>query len=40
MREYLDKYFYEPRSWTEYLDRLSLAELLDATRRGASIYDD
>ncbi|HEY1259176.1 MAG TPA: CoA-transferase [Stellaceae bacterium] len=40
MREYLDKYFYEPRSWTEYLDRLSLAELLDAARRGQSIHDD
>ncbi|HEY1299903.1 MAG TPA: CoA-transferase [Stellaceae bacterium] len=40
IRKYLDEYFYEPRSWTEYLDRLGLAELLDAARRGASIYDD
>ena len=37
---YLDRYFREPRSWTEYLDRIGLAELLDAHRRGASIYDD
>ena len=40
MRDYLDRYFYEPRSWTEYLDRLGLAELLDASGRGKSIYDD
>ena len=40
MRDYLDRYFYGPNSWTEYLDRLGLAELLDAGRRGRSIYDD
>jgi glutaconate CoA-transferase, subunit A len=40
MRDYLDRYFYGPRSWTEYLDLLGLAELLDAGRRGKSIYDD
>lgn len=40
MREYLDRYFYEPKSWTDYLDRIGLGELLDAARRGKSIYDD
>jgi glutaconate CoA-transferase, subunit A len=40
MRDYLDRYFYGPATWTDYLDRLGLAELLDAARRGASIYDD
>ena len=40
VRQYLDDYFYEPKSWTEYLDRLGLADLLDAARRGRSIYDD
>ena len=40
IRDYLDRYFYGPRSWTEYLDLLGLAELLDAGRRGKSIYDD
>jgi glutaconate CoA-transferase, subunit A len=40
MRDYLDRYFYGPKSWTEYLDRLGLGELLDARRRGNSIYDD
>jgi glutaconate CoA-transferase, subunit A len=38
--EYLDRYFYGPKSWTEYLDLLGLEELLDARRRGRSIYDD
>jgi len=38
--EYLDRYFYGPKSWTEYLDLLGLEELLDASRRGRSIYDD
>jgi glutaconate CoA-transferase, subunit A len=40
IRAYLERYVYSPRSWTEYLDRLGLAELLDASRRGTSIYDD
>jgi glutaconate CoA-transferase subunit A len=38
--EYLDRYVYGPKSWTEYLERIGLAELLDAARRGQSIYDD
>jgi glutaconate CoA-transferase subunit A len=40
IRAYLGRYFYGPKSWTEYLDLLGLAELLDAGRRGTSIYDD
>jgi glutaconate CoA-transferase, subunit A len=40
MRAYLEHHVYGPKSWTEYLDRLGLAELLDARRRGMSIYDD
>jgi len=38
--EYLERYFYGPKSWTEYLDLIGLEELLDASRRGRSIYDD
>ena len=38
--EYLDRYFYGPKSWTEYLDLIGIGELLDAARRGRSIYDD
>jgi glutaconate CoA-transferase, subunit A len=40
IRAYLERYVYGPQSWTEYLDRLGLAELLDARRRGMGIYDD
>jgi glutaconate CoA-transferase subunit A len=40
IRAYLDRYFYGPQSWTEYLDLLGLEELLDARRRGTSIHDD
>ncbi len=40
IRDYLERYFYGPKSWAEYLDRLGLEELLDARRRGTSIYDD
>jgi glutaconate CoA-transferase subunit A len=40
IRNYLERYFYGPKSWTEYLDRLGLEELLDARRRGTSIHDD
>lgn len=40
MRDYLDRHFYEPQSWTDYLDRIGLPALLDAARRGKSIYDD
>jgi glutaconate CoA-transferase subunit A len=38
--EYLDRYFYGPKSWTEYLDLIGMEELLDAARRGRSIHDD
>jgi glutaconate CoA-transferase, subunit A len=37
---YLERYFYTPKSRTEYLSLLGLEELLDASRRGRSIYDD
>jgi len=39
-RAYLERYFYGPKSWAEYLELLGLGELLDARRRGTSIYDD
>src|SRR5215467_3433571 len=40
MAEYLDRYFYGPKTWAEYLNLLGMEELLDAARRGRSIYDD
>jgi glutaconate CoA-transferase, subunit A len=40
IKSYLQRFFYSLKSWTEYLDLLGLEELLDAARRGRSIYDD
>jgi glutaconate CoA-transferase subunit A len=40
IRAYLERYFYGPKSWTDYLALIGLEELLDARRRGVSIYDD
>jgi glutaconate CoA-transferase subunit A len=40
IKAYLDRYFYGPKSWTEYLDLVGLEELLDARRRGTAIHDD
>ena len=40
IQTYLERYFYGPKSWREYLELLGLEELLDARRRGTSIHDD
>jgi glutaconate CoA-transferase subunit A len=40
IRAYLERYFYGPKSWAEYLELIGLADLLDAQRRGTRIYDD
>lgn len=39
MEQYLTKYVYGPRSWTEFLDLIGIDEVLAAARAGASIYD-
>ena len=38
--EYLERYYYGPDTWFEYLDLLGIEGLLDASRRGRSIYND
>jgi len=38
--DYLQRFYHEPKSWSEYLDRLGMESLLTATRGGRSIYDD
>jgi len=38
--DYLNKYVYGPSSWTEYLNLIGIEEILDASRRGRSIYND
>ncbi|MEA2760648.1 MAG: glutaconate CoA-transferase, subunit [Methylobacteriaceae bacterium] len=40
MKDYLDRYVFGPKSWTEFLSLIGMDEVLDATRRGRSIYDD
>ena len=40
IQTYLERYFYGPKSWREYLELLGLEELLDARRHGTSIHDD
>jgi glutaconate CoA-transferase subunit A len=39
-RSYLEEYYYAPASWTDYLAKLGMAEVLDACRRGRSVYND
>ena len=38
--EYLERHYYGPNCWSDYLDLLGIGELLDASRRGRSIYND
>jgi glutaconate CoA-transferase subunit A len=40
MRDYLDRYFHGPKSWSDYLALIGMEELLEASRRGRSIYND
>lgn len=40
VRDYLQRFYYEPRDWTAYLELIGLGEILDASRRGRRIYDD
>jgi len=39
-RRYLDQFYYSPKSWTDYLSLLGIADILDASRRGRSIAND
>ncbi|MCC7016030.1 MAG: CoA transferase subunit A [Rhodospirillales bacterium] len=38
--DYLQRFYYEPKSWTEVLERMSLETVLTAVRGGRSIHDD
>jgi glutaconate CoA-transferase, subunit A len=40
MQDYLKRYVHAPESWADYLNLLGMTELLAASRRGVSIYDD
>ena len=39
-KQYLQRYYYEPDDWNAYLSLLGMGEVLDAARRGRSIYND
>lgn len=39
MRQYLDRYVYGPKSWTEFLSMIGVGDLVEAARAGESIYD-
>jgi glutaconate CoA-transferase subunit A len=40
MKKYLDDYVYGPKSWTEFLSMIGVEEIVAASRRGRSIFDD
>lgn len=38
--EYLDTFYYGAKDWPDYLSKLGVAALVDASRRGRSVYND
>ena len=40
LKDYLKRFVYEPKNWNVYLDLLGMENLIDATVRGRSVYDD
>ena len=40
VKEYLERYVYEPKDWVAYLDLLGMDNVIDAARRGRSVYND
>jgi glutaconate CoA-transferase subunit A len=39
MQEYLDRFVYGPKSWSEFLGLIGMDDLLAAARAGRSIAD-
>ncbi|MBV8429194.1 MAG: CoA transferase subunit A [Hyphomicrobiales bacterium] len=39
-QHYLDEFYYGPKSWPDYLAKLGMEALLDASRRGRSVHND
>ncbi len=40
VESYLDHFYREPEDWSDYLDRIGMEAVLDASRRGRSIHND
>ncbi|WP_081740994.1 MULTISPECIES: CoA-transferase [unclassified Hyphomicrobium] len=38
--KYLERYVYEPKNWAAFLSLIGMEELLEATRKGRSMYND
>src|SRR5581483_3042467 len=39
-RDYLEEFYYGPKSWPDYLSKLGMEAVLDASRRGRSVHND
>lgn len=39
-QQYLEEYYYGPKSWSDYLAKLGMDAVLDACRRGRSVHND
>ena len=39
-RKYLERFYYGPESWSDYLELIGMDAVLDAARRGRGIYND
>lgn len=40
VRDYLERYIYGPKTWADFLSLIGMDELLEATRKGRSMYND
>ena len=40
MKKYLDEHVYSPKNWNEFLSMIGMEEIVTASRRGRSIFDD
>ena len=40
VKDYLERFVYEPKDWVAYLDLLGMDNMIDAARRGRSVYND
>src|SRR6185369_7175585 len=40
MKKYLDEHVYGPKNWNEFLSMIGIDEIVAASRRGRSIFDD
>jgi glutaconate CoA-transferase subunit A len=40
MKKYLDDYVYGPKTWNDFLSMIGMEEVVTASRRGRSIFDD